>query len=76
MGFLMVTRENSRVSSLTGPGDEYLVIVDSKSQTNKNQNYQGDYLDMNIQSITTSDLVYWAYQIARGMEYLANRKVK
>ena len=37
-------------------------------------NYRGDYL--NIATISTRDLICWSFQIARGMGYLANRKVR
>jgi len=42
--------------------------------TNQNT-YRGDYTTVDIQPITTTDLLCWSFQIARGMEYLASRKV-
>lgn len=39
-------------------------------------NYRGDYVDLPDQTaLCTHDLICWAFQIARGMEYLASRKV-
>lgn len=37
-------------------------------------NYRGDYKG-HVKPISTSDLVAWSFQVARGMEYLASRKV-
>ncbi|XP_012350055.1 vascular endothelial growth factor receptor 1 isoform X3 [Apis florea] len=38
-------------------------------------NYRGDYKDHNLKPICTQDLLSWAFQVARGMEYLSQRKV-
>jgi FMS-like tyrosine kinase 1 len=38
-------------------------------------NYKGDYRDEPDQPLSTRDLLCWAFQIARGMDYLARRKV-
>ncbi|KAJ3659798.1 hypothetical protein Zmor_011468 [Zophobas morio] len=43
-------------------------------QPDKDANYQGDYQDMN-KPVCTRDLLLWSFQVARGMEYLASRKV-
>lgn len=37
-------------------------------------NYQSDYKGPS-RSVTTTDLLCWAFQVSRGMEYLASRKV-
>lgn len=37
-------------------------------------NYQSDYKGPR-RSVTTTDLLCWAFQVARGMDYLASRKV-
>ena len=40
-------------------------------------NYRGDYRDEpDQQPLCTRDLLCWAFQIARGMDYLAKRKVR
>lgn len=38
--------------------------------------YRGDYQFRDVSPIKTTDLLCWAFQISRGMEYLASRKVK
>lgn len=38
--------------------------------------YRGDYQAREVQPIRTTDLLCWAFQISRGMEYLASRKVR
>ncbi|XP_076660894.1 PDGF- and VEGF-receptor related [Halictus rubicundus] len=38
-------------------------------------NYRGDYKDYNLKPICTQDLLSWAFQVSRGMEYLSQRKV-
>lgn len=47
----------------------------SSSSSGWNGNYHGVYNYKDIKSLTTSDLLCWSFQIARGMEYLASRKV-
>lgn len=37
-------------------------------------NYQSDYKGPS-RSVTTTDLLCWSFQVARGMQYLASRKV-
>lgn len=37
-------------------------------------NYRGDYRGT-VKPISTRDLLTWGFQVARGMEYLASRKV-
>ncbi|XP_076384473.1 vascular endothelial growth factor receptor 1 [Megalopta genalis] len=36
---------------------------------------RGDYGDSNLKPICTQDLLSWAFQVARGMEYLSQRRV-
>ena len=45
------------------------------SQPAWRSNYRGDYKDRNLKPICTQDLLSWAFQVARGMEYLCQRKV-
>ncbi|XP_014228085.1 vascular endothelial growth factor receptor kdr-like isoform X1 [Trichogramma pretiosum] len=54
-------------------------LVDSvgsqQQQPEWSTNYQGDYKERNVKPICTQDLLLWAFQVARGMEYLCKRKV-
>ena len=46
------------------------------STTQWRSNYGGDYRDQPARpAMRTRDLICWAFQIARGMDYLARRKV-
>ncbi|XP_012229228.2 vascular endothelial growth factor receptor 1-like isoform X1 [Linepithema humile] len=51
------------------------IFSDNSSQPDWRSNYRGDYKDQNFKPICTQDLLSWAFQIARGMEYLSQRKV-
>lgn len=50
-------------------------ILSNSAQPEWRSNYRGDYNRGNIQPICTKDLLTWAFQVSRGMEYLASRKV-
>lgn len=53
--------------------DGYLISKDVEPDWRSN--YRGDYRNATVRPIKTSDLLCWSFQIARGMEYLASRKV-
>ena len=38
-------------------------------------NFRGDYEEQVVRPICTRDLICWAYQVSRGMDYLASKKV-
>ena len=56
-----VSRSYSSASRLSGPGWR--------------SNMRGDYRGQDMSPVCTKDLLCWAYQITRGMEYLASKKV-
>lgn len=51
-----------------------MVLSNSSVQPEWRSNYRGDYKGK-VKPICTKDLLIWAFQVARGMEYLASRKV-
>ncbi|XP_053989273.1 vascular endothelial growth factor receptor 1 isoform X1 [Hylaeus volcanicus] len=51
------------------------VLSNGSTQPGWRSNYRGDYKDYNLKPICTQDLLSWAFQVARGMEYLSHRKV-
>ena len=65
--------------------DEELVEIESESpklpewsinyQSNESSNDENSSISSNTPSITTRDLISWAFQIARGMDYLASKNV-
>ncbi|XP_011698334.1 PREDICTED: vascular endothelial growth factor receptor 1 isoform X2 [Wasmannia auropunctata] len=55
--------------------DVSLCVNSNSSQPGWRSNYCGDYKDQNLKPICTQDLLSWAFQVARGMEYLSQRKV-
>ncbi|XP_063227857.1 vascular endothelial growth factor receptor 1-like isoform X2 [Bacillus rossius redtenbacheri] len=61
---------------MTPTGDEESPMLSNNSvQPGWRSNFHGDYPHGNISAIFTRDLLCWAFQVARGMEYLAGRKV-
>ncbi|XP_076382319.1 vascular endothelial growth factor receptor 1 [Megalopta genalis] len=50
-------------------------VLNSASSQPGWSNCRGDYKDSNLKPICTQDLLSWAFQVARGMEYLSQRRV-
>ncbi|XP_047004974.1 vascular endothelial growth factor receptor 3 isoform X4 [Schistocerca americana] len=65
--------EADHVSMLPAGEDDY-VMSNNSIQPEWRSNYRGDYKG-NVRPICTCDLLCWAFQVAKGMEYLASRKV-
>jgi FMS-like tyrosine kinase 1 len=63
------------VSMSPNSGDDEVVLSNNSSvQPEWRSNYRGDYRG-NVKPICTTDLLAWAFQVSRGMEYLASRRV-
>lgn len=56
---------------------DLLPVSEGYVQPEWRTNYESDYSfdGRNPRPLTSRDLLVWAFQIARGMEYLASRKV-
>ncbi|XP_076382328.1 vascular endothelial growth factor receptor 1 [Megalopta genalis] len=50
-------------------------VLNSASTQPGWSNCRGDYKDSNLKPICTQDLLSWAFQVARGMEYISQRKI-
>lgn len=50
------------------------VLSDNLSQLELKSKYCNDHKNQTTKSICTQDLLSWAFQVARGMEYLSQRK--
>lgn len=55
-------------------GEDNMVLSNNSVQPAWRSNYKMDYKGP-MRVVTTTDLVCWSFQVARGMEYLASRKV-
>lgn len=53
---------------------EQLMFSNNSEQPAWRSNYKMDYKGP-MRTVTTTDLLCWAFQISRGMQYLASRKV-
>lgn len=51
------------------------MLSNNSIQPEWRSNYKGDYKDNKVKPMCTKDLLAWAFQVARGMEYLASRRV-
>lgn len=60
-------------STTTIGTDGYL--VPDVAEPEWRSNYRGDYKNLIVKPSCTHDLICWSFQVARGMEYLASRKV-
>lgn len=56
--------------------DGCVLLSNNSMQPGWRSNYHGDYKDSNLKPICTQDLLSWAFQVARGMEYLSQRRVR
>lgn len=55
-------------------GEDNLALSNNSVQPAWRSNYRSDYKGP-ARTVTTSDLVCWSFQVARGMQYLSSRKV-
>lgn len=60
--------------NLLKAGEDNPALSNNSTQPAWRSNYQSDYKGPK-RSVTTTDLLCWAFQVARGMDYLASRKV-
>lgn len=63
------------MSTFRAGSDGYLISKDMDVEPDWRSNYRGDYQNTTVRPIRTADLICWSFQIARGMDYLATRKV-
>ncbi|KAJ8976163.1 hypothetical protein NQ317_002051 [Molorchus minor] len=68
------TATSGRTEMTTLPPDDGTTLSNNSIQPEWRSNYKGDYKGQ-VNPICTKDLLTWAFQVARGMEYLASRKV-
>lgn len=73
MNFLIIVKKLFKCTYFDDTGEDNPALSDS-TQPAWRSNYQSDYKGPS-RSVTTTDLLCWAFQVARGMQYLASRKV-
>ncbi|CAH0554004.1 unnamed protein product [Brassicogethes aeneus] len=66
--------EMSSLSNNCEFNNEFYLSNNCCIQPDSGSNYKGDYKE-NVKPIFTKNLICWAFQVSRGMEYLASRKV-
>ncbi|XP_066150406.1 vascular endothelial growth factor receptor 1-like isoform X2 [Euwallacea fornicatus] len=67
-------RNRTISTQLSCTGDETVILSNNSSQPEWRLNYRGDYRG-DVKPISTRDLLAWSFQVTRGMDYLASRKV-
>ncbi|KAI9559738.1 hypothetical protein GHT06_013743 [Daphnia sinensis] len=73
-------RQSELVEGVDSNGHTILTSAPSNASGNQpyppwRSNYRGDYRDLPEQPLSTRDLLCWSFQIARGMDYLARRRI-
>ncbi|XP_050420983.1 vascular endothelial growth factor receptor 1 isoform X2 [Adelges cooleyi] len=76
--YVNVPQKNNSIQKYEDSGtqigsDGYLVPDEVEPEWRSN--YRGDYKNLNVKPTCTHDLICWSFQISRGMEYLASRKI-
>ncbi|XP_055681384.1 platelet-derived growth factor receptor alpha-like isoform X2 [Lutzomyia longipalpis] len=66
--------EATLISSYAEGGEDNMVLSNNSVQPAWRSNYRMDYKGP-ARNVTTSDLVCWGFQVARGMDYLASRNI-
>lgn len=56
-------------------GEDNPVLSNNSVQPAWRSNYKMDYKGP-ARTVTTTDILCWSFQVARGMQYLASRKVR
>ncbi|XP_065214730.1 vascular endothelial growth factor receptor 1-like [Planococcus citri] len=69
------TKNRSKLVEDTPIGSDGYLINNDLYDPESRSIYMSDYDADDIKVIKTIDLICWSYQVARGMEYLATRKV-